>query len=589
MTIDFFTAMAGESSDPDDISPLRYKGLGDRLGSDWWDQASAAYELGADYSTRMILEDMSQLSSHDRVGPQISQDVLNERYKESGVKFDRPMSEESAELIVNRKKRQQYLRGVLESGPINPTVAGIGGGLISNVVDPFEIGIGLTTGGLLKASGVSGAFARRFGSSFVAQKTMAGLDNAVGAGLIEPLAYEHARKMLEDRDYTDTLEQLGYAFAAPFAIGAVGYGIGSIGRGASAAFDGFRNKYFGGPGVSKAQYDHAVDQFAGDRAVDVDAVVMDSIAESNPTGQARVAADINFGPYAFSPIDVSSPVSGRFWSVGPPGRTFGYGRTVLVDNPMVANAEAASRYNTVNDARLSQFNVDGAVLVSASRVLDTNDMLALKSVISTVSSLSPRTISDETVGRLFSADKARAGLSLGEFIARVSDTFDVNEQIVVDAISASAKNVGQRIDGVMVHGTNSNIIVFSSGAISDGEVSISQVKEIEPVREALGGMSLDDAQRIRDRNISNKSLSFYDGVSEIEATRSEEIGKIPDQERTRAIESSELDDAVEQLKIDAESGDKGAEGVLEQFKEADKMISMNEKIIKAITSCMMKE
>lgn len=585
MTIDFLTGLAGESVDPNDISPLRYKGLGDRLGSDWWDQASAAYELGADYSTRMILEDLRQTSKADRIGPQIAPEVLNERYKDSGLKFDRPMSEASAELIVNRRKRQQYLQGVLENGPINAKASSLLGGLVANAIDPFERGMDMATAGILRTTGVAGMFTKRFGSGFVARKTLAGIENDFSAGLIEPLAYEHARKMLEDRDYTDTLEQLGYAFVMPFALGALGAGLGAAGRGASRAFDRFRNRVTPTDGVAKVQYDHAVDQFAGDRKVDVDAVIHDAASESGPTPSAEAA----FGTYRFVPIDATAPVSGLFWSAGPPGRTFGYGRTVLADNPRVVNAEAASKYNTVNDARLSQFRVDGASLVPASRILDENDIVALRPVVSTVSGLSQKAVSDERILRLFDSEKAKSGLSLGEFIARISDTFDVNEQIVVDAISKSAKDVGQRIDGVLVHGDDSNYIVFSNDAISGGEVSIRQINEIGPVREALGGIPLDEARRIRDRNISHKSSSFYDDVSEIEASRAEEVGKIPDQERTRSIESDELNEVVEQLKIDSAAGDKNAADVLEQFGEADKVISTNEKIIKAITSCMMKE
>jgi hypothetical protein len=124
--------------------------------------------------------------------------------------------------------------------------------------------------------------------------------------------------------------------------------------------------------------------------------------------------------------------------------------------------------------------------------------------------------------------------------------------------------------------------------MSDGREVWRYVDQRDADGRLVGGLSADELSRIREKNLSHKMSSSYDEAHEAVFKESEARGAVDDNEKLSTLESEEIPAIMEQLKIAADEGMPGAKEVLEQFSESDKLISENERIIKALASCMLR-
>lgn len=170
------------------------------------------------------------------VGPNASErvapEVLNERYRDLGLKFDAPMTEASAAILADGKKAEIIRNDVLSRAPagIVSTIQQFGAGLAATALDPLELATAFVP--LMGPTRMIAATARlgRVGG----RAAIGVAEGAAGNALLEPIYYGLSRQQQLDYGMSDALLNIGLGGVLG---GVVGAGSGVFARSRVAAVD----------------------------------------------------------------------------------------------------------------------------------------------------------------------------------------------------------------------------------------------------------------------------------------------------------------------------------------------------------------
>ena len=184
--------------------------------------------LERDRLRRRSIEVFSQIGNYqtDRVTEKAIEmgvlkgvDELSEKYGDL-LNFDRPMSEEEAEILYKGKKEEAIRNAIIQAGPkgIIPGAVQFAGGIAAMAVDPLEVasmfipivgqagrGRAIAKYGKIKGSGYTGA-----------------REGAFGAAITEPVYFSLSQNQQLDYTMSDALFNVGAGFFLGGAIGTVG-------------------------------------------------------------------------------------------------------------------------------------------------------------------------------------------------------------------------------------------------------------------------------------------------------------------------------------------------------------------------------
>lgn len=152
-------------------------------------------------------------------------EVLNERYKELGLKFDTPMPEDAARLIAEAKREEMIRQDIIARGPrgVGAAVGQVGAGLAAMATDPLEVASAfIPVVGPARSAALIARFGRIGGRAIIG-----GIEGTVGAAVTEPIYYALSREQQLDYELTDAL--VNTALGGLLGIG-LGSGIGAFSR-----------------------------------------------------------------------------------------------------------------------------------------------------------------------------------------------------------------------------------------------------------------------------------------------------------------------------------------------------------------------
>ncbi|NWG46266.1 MAG: hypothetical protein HXY25_06930 [Alphaproteobacteria bacterium] len=147
----------------------------------------------------------------------LSPEQANEKYGDLGLSFNRPVTEEEAEVYARRRRREIAREHVLARAPkdLGSQVAYFGAGLAAQALDPINVVVSL-----IPSVGTA-RFAAWAGRSGVAGAAVrGGVEGIVGAAAIEPLVYAGARALQDDYTLADSLANVAFGGIIGGAFGA---------------------------------------------------------------------------------------------------------------------------------------------------------------------------------------------------------------------------------------------------------------------------------------------------------------------------------------------------------------------------------
>lgn len=304
----------------------------------------AAYELA---SMDTFMGGLARNTALDEMdGPtaaKLSPDDLNEKYKDVGVPFTKPMSEVAAFHLNEEGRKRNDLQRIISEGPkgtfYNQAV-NIGGSLVAHALDPVEFGAGALTGLGIKGVGalINGSKAAASSSLLAkAGQVMSGegfvveaADGILGNAVLEPFMYQQQNRAQVDYGIEDAfISVVGGGLAMPVLKKAFGSVIGlpnstvgiAVKNSIGQAQEGFRPT----PELHAKAYND---------------IAFKNPPEGAPLGSVRAE-------YKFSPMDSSLHQEKTFYMAGASinesktiGDFLGEG-SYLTDNPNFANNIAA--------------------------------------------------------------------------------------------------------------------------------------------------------------------------------------------------------------------------------------------------------
>lgn len=348
-------------SDPD----YYFKQFGNDLQTSYWDSLKAAATEGFSNMPTIGISRSNQLDDLEKAapGPKVSPNELNRKYPEMDTPFTESTNWLVADEMARRARDRHELASIIDRGPqgglygVGRFAAGFAGGAL----DPLNLGAALATGFAAEAVGLTEGLASASMGRYAATRFGEGV---VGSAVPEALSAHAAVKEGQNYgvgDYVSNVLMSGAGYAG------ISTGL-KFGAPKIAEFFGRT------PKVDEAAKSSATAQLATDRQVDVQPLAKDMTKEAN--GSAQIPADrvSSVRDYHYDPIMESDQVRdrafyhgagdsmGNFKEVpkGPIEENFGHG-VYLTDNPVVANAHAASTFADAN-GKIFKVGVDKADL-----------------------------------------------------------------------------------------------------------------------------------------------------------------------------------------------------------------------------------
>jgi hypothetical protein len=214
---------------------------------------------------RLTQQRQEQLQSATRdnieAGRVQAPEVLTEKYKDLGLRFDYAMSNEQAEVIADQRRAEMIREAIMSRSPsgLIPTVAYFGAGLAAMATDPLEVAtMFIPVVGEARAAAIIGRLGRVGG-----RVAVGAIEGGVGQAITEPLVYGLSRQAQLDYDMSDSLLSVGLGVAFGSAIGGVA---GLMARRAPEALPA---REYTEPSFSRETAEIAIRQFANDQPVDI--------------------------------------------------------------------------------------------------------------------------------------------------------------------------------------------------------------------------------------------------------------------------------------------------------------------------------
>ena len=184
--------------------------------------------LERDRLRRRSIEVFSQIGNYqtDRVTEKAIEmgvlkgvDELTEKYGDL-LNFDRPMSEEEAEILYKGKKEEAIRNAIIQAGPkgIIPGAVQFAGGIAAMAVDPLEVAsMFIPIVGQAGRGRAIAKYGKIKGSGYVGAR-----EGAFGAAITEPVYFSLSQNQQLDYTMSDALFNVGAGLFLGGAIGTVG-------------------------------------------------------------------------------------------------------------------------------------------------------------------------------------------------------------------------------------------------------------------------------------------------------------------------------------------------------------------------------
>jgi hypothetical protein len=184
--------------------------------------------LERDRLRRRSIEVFSQIGNYqtDRVTEKAIEmgvlkgvDELTEKYGDL-LNFDRPMSEEEAEILYKGKKEEAIRNAIIQAGPkgIIPGAVQFAGGIAAMAVDPLEVAsMFIPIVGQAGRGRAIAKYGKIKGSGYVGAR-----EGGFGAAITEPVYFSLSQNQQLDYTMSDALFNVGAGFFLGGAIGTVG-------------------------------------------------------------------------------------------------------------------------------------------------------------------------------------------------------------------------------------------------------------------------------------------------------------------------------------------------------------------------------
>jgi hypothetical protein len=190
-------------------------------------------------------------------------EILNEEFGDLGLKFDRPVTRKTAELLAEAKRAEIIRNDIIARGPggVLGFAVALAGGLIATAIDPLELATAFVP--IVGEARLAGLVSR---VGRVGGRTTAGvIEGAVGNALIEPLFFTLSRQQQLDYGMADALMNVG--------LGGLLGGLGGVGRGvfdARSVRRATEPPFKGGPSGARAESElpDIVRQMSAERRVE---------------------------------------------------------------------------------------------------------------------------------------------------------------------------------------------------------------------------------------------------------------------------------------------------------------------------------
>lgn len=156
----------------------------------------------------------------DRTAPE----VLNERYRDLGLKFDRPMSDDDARVIADGKRAELIRDDIVARGPGGlAVIPQFGAALVGAALDPLEVAAALIpVVGPARMAWLTARFGR------IGGRVAAGVaEGAIGGAITAPAMLALSRQQQLDYGMADALLDIGLGGALG---GVIGGGVGVVAR-----------------------------------------------------------------------------------------------------------------------------------------------------------------------------------------------------------------------------------------------------------------------------------------------------------------------------------------------------------------------
>tara|TARA_R110002153_G_C13309220_1_gene496289 strand:- start:424 stop:2259 length:1836 start_codon:yes stop_codon:yes gene_type:complete len=144
---------------------------------------------------------------------------LEEEYKDIGMTFDRPMSQEEVDERVDIRRADLVRQEIIARGPTGAGafLAQAGASLAKAATDPLAIASAFIP---VVSQAKTAALMERFGR-VKGRALVGGIEGTVGAAIVEPLVYGLSKEQQIDYEFTDSMLNVGLG-------GIFGLGIGSL-------------------------------------------------------------------------------------------------------------------------------------------------------------------------------------------------------------------------------------------------------------------------------------------------------------------------------------------------------------------------
>lgn len=322
-----------------------YEGLANRLPITTMEAVKTSFEdeLYNNAATAKILNYFEKKETEQLSGKELSVEELNQKYDGLGLTWDGPKKEAVAELVADKQRQKIYYEQKLKAGPDDYLTNGLqmGAALAAHIADPTEMGLTVATAGIFRL-GAAAAFGARAiqGAGLGARVAMGVGEGAISQIALEPVEYLYDKEFQRDYEATEAFRRVAYGAA----MGGLFEGVLYSGQ-----------KLYNKMKKTKAHavaHDVALGQMADGRPVDVEPVI-------EAFNQERLGASSNDVPdfsgrtkYQYQPFDPKAP-GGRKIYVGSQSALedfsvldlTAHGPEGFVDNPLIANADAASAFN----------------------------------------------------------------------------------------------------------------------------------------------------------------------------------------------------------------------------------------------------
>jgi hypothetical protein len=437
-----------------------YVGLANRLPITTMEAVKTTFqdELFNNAATAKITNYFAKKEMEQLPGKELSVEELNQKYDGLGLTWDGPKREAVAEFIADKQRDRLYTQKKLESGPDDYMTEGLkfGAAVAAHIADPTELGLTVATAGVFRLGAAAAFGAKAIQGAGLGAKVALGVgEGAVSQIALEPLEFMYDKEFQRDYQAIDAFKRVAYGAAMGGLLE------GGVHSGQKLIQKMRKTK------AHAVSHDAALGQFAEGRPVDVEPIVEAYNAERVGLKNPEIPDYSGRTQYQFQPFDPASP-AGRKIYLGSQSALedfkildlTAHGPEGFVDNPLIANADAASAFNEtvgmVHEITLSP----EARIISTSQAVGANERVLLTQAIKEAFKDLP---SGKTI--IDGLEKGRLEFTSLNDIVSAANSLGISDSAVFKALEPKLEAVG--FHGLHIEDavSNANRFEFFTNAI----------------------------------------------------------------------------------------------------------------------------